>query len=146
MAFAPTIRMSAAMSALDAIVDHLDDGSGPATLEIFTGSQPASCASADTGTKLATLTMSDPAFGSAADGPSGIAIATANAITSDSSADNTGTAGYFRAKDSNGVVWIQGTCGTASTDFILNTTSITAGLPVACTSFLMKLPDGSGTD
>jgi hypothetical protein len=42
--------------------------------------------------------LSNPAFGASTDANPG-ALATANAITDDSSADNTGTAGWFRAKN-----------------------------------------------
>ena len=75
----------------------------------------------------------------------GLATATANAITADPSAAATGTAGYFRAKSNGGTVIIQGTCGTSAADFIMNTTSITAGDTVACSSWVITLPCGDGT-
>ena len=59
-------------------------------INIYTGSQPTNGGDAATGTLLATLTLSSDAFGAASGG-----VITANSITSDTSADATGTAGYF---------------------------------------------------
>jgi hypothetical protein len=108
---------------------------------------PANCEAADTGTLLATLTLSATAFPASASNasPAG-AKATANAITSDTNAAATGTAGYFRAypnvpTTTNAV--IQGDCGTSAADMILNTTSIVAGATVSCTSWTVTLPDGA---
>ena len=92
------IANSARNAACDAIVDLIDAGAGAGTLVIRTGSQPATPATAATGTTLATLTFSDPAFGSATSG-----TATASAITSDTNVDATGTAGWARVYDSDGV-------------------------------------------
>jgi hypothetical protein len=61
-------------------------------INIYTGSQPASANDAATGTLLGTLTLASDAVTSAA---SAGAISFA-AITNDSSADNSGTAGYGR--------------------------------------------------
>ena len=136
------INNNVAKSAVDAIVDALDAGAGPATVEIRSGAAPTNCEDADTGTLLAVLTCSDPAFGSAADLNPG-ARATANAVTSDSSANNTGTAAHFRAKDSNGVVVLQGdvtaTGGGGSME--INSTSINSGVQVDITSWTVTLPE-----
>lgn len=145
MATQPTIRMSAAQAALDAILALLNTGGG-GRIEIFDGSMPASCATADAGTKLAILPLSATAFAASVDGPSGLAQATANAITSDTNAAATGSADYFRAKASAGTVILQGTVGTATTDMILNSVNIASGDTVALTSWVVSLPDGSGTD
>jgi len=146
MAATPVISMAAAIAGLNAITALL--GTAPGVIEIFTGTPPANTLASDTGTKLSTLTLSSTAFPTAVDGVSnGLATATANAITSDSSAANTGTAGYFRAKTSaSGTVIVQGTCGTSSADMIMNTTSIVAGDTVACSSWVITLPDGTGSD
>ena len=74
--------------ALDAIIDG---GTGNAIIRFFTGTQPASAATAASGTLLATLTLNDPAFASAI-----IGSKAANSITSDTSIDATGTVGWFR--------------------------------------------------
>jgi hypothetical protein len=117
---------------------------------IATGSPPANCGASDSGTVLAKPQFGATAFGSAADGGStGIMTSTANTITSDTNAANTGTAGHFRCSSNNtlsGTIAAQGTCGTSSADMILNTTSITSGDTVSVSSFLITFPDGSGDD
>ena len=122
----------------DALVDLLDAGAGPATLAIRTGSPPTNVSDADAGTLLATLTFSDPAFGSASSG-----VATASAITSDSSVDATGTAGHFRIKDSNSLTICQGTVGTSATDLVFNSASFVAGGVCSISSLTVTVPVGS---
>ena len=126
--------------ACDAIVDALDAGTA-AVINIYDGSVPADAdASIGASTLLAQLTMSATAFGAAADDTPG-AIATASAITSDSSANATGTASYFRVLTQNaGTPCMQGTVGNATADLILNTVSITIRSTVAITSFTVLLP------
>ena len=141
----PVMSIIAAKDALNEITSLI--GSTPGIISIYTGSQPATTLTADSGTKLSTMTLSSTAFANATNLTSnGIATATANSITSDSSAANTGTAGYFRLKTATGGTTIfQGNCGTSGADMNLNTTSISAGDTVACTSFLVTLPCGDGT-
>lgn len=144
MATQPIISMLAARAALDAVTAKLTSTS---TLVLRTGSPPATTLTASSGTLLSTLTFSATAFPASTDGTTnGLATATANAITSDTNAANTGTAGYFRALSAAAVCILQGTCGTSSADMIMNTTSITAGDTVACSSFVITLPDGTGSD
>lgn len=149
MTASPMISMSAAQAALDAALAKLNAGSGAGKIKIFSGSMPATCETADSGTLLSTLPLSSTAFAASTDNGDGTAKATANAITSDTSAANTGTAGYFRAypgtaTSTNAVV--QGNVGTSSADMVLNTTSIVAGGTVAITSWTVQQPDGSGAD
>ena len=133
----------AAKAAADAVVDLVDGGAGAGLLRIYAGSVPAD---ADTAlgaqTLLATLTMSDPAFGAAADAAPG-ATATASAITSDTSADATGTAAFFRLLDSNALAVMQGliTATGGGGDMELNSVSITSGVTVQCTSFTYTQPE-----
>ncbi len=131
------ISVAAQNAACNAIVDLIDAGAAAGVLEIRTGGPPATCATADSGTLLGTLTFSDPAFGNSSSG-----TATASAITSDSSADNSGDAGHFRVKDSDGNVIMQGTAGEAadSTDMTFNEKTIVAGGVIACTSFTVTVP------
>lgn len=142
MALASKMSNAAAIAACNAIVDLLDAGSGPGTVKIYTGSGPTNVDDAATGTLLGTLTCSDPAFGNAVDG-TGKATATASAVTSDSSADASGTAGYFRALDSTGTAVIQGSCGTSSADMILDTVSILAGGTISITSWTISVSEGA---
>lgn len=130
MANAPSITNAAASAAADAVLDLVDSGAGAGTLRIYSGTAPANADAALSGnTLLAQLTLSDPAFGAASNG-----VATANAITQDSSADATGTATFFRVLDSDGTVIFQGEVGTSGSDLNLVTTSITAGQPVSVSS------------
>lgn len=147
MAANPMVSMLGARAALDSLLAKLNVGGVAGHIKIFTGVMPATCEAADTGTLLATLTLSVTAFPASTDpGSTGLATATANAITSDTNAAATATAGYFRAYDSAGVCIVQGTVGTSAADLILNTTSIVAGATVAITSWVVTLPDGSGAD
>lgn len=136
------ITNAIALVACDAIVDALDAGTA-AVINIYDGAVPADAdASIGASTLLAQLTMSATAFGAAADDTPG-ALATASAITQDSSANASGTASYFRVLTQNaGTVCMQGTVGTATADLILNTVSITAGSAVSISAFTVLLPEG----
>lgn len=140
----PNIAAVAALAGLDAIVDLLDGGSTAATIRGRSGSQPADPDASESGTLLFTLTMSDPAFGAAADITPG-ARATASSITDDSSADATGTLGYCRvgATGTGADDLVDGSVGTSSADFIFNTLSIVAGAVVSMSSFTITLPQGA---
>ena len=147
MAANPMVSMLSARAALDALLAKLNVGGTAGHIKIFSGAMPATTETADSGTLLSTLTLSTTAFPASADpGTTGLATATANAVTSDPSAAATGIAGYFRAYDSAGVCIVQGTVGTSLADMILNTTSISAGATVAITSWVVTLPDGSAAD
>lgn len=150
MAARMQIHIDAAKAMLDALVDLLDAGAGPGTLEIWEAvagaNPPAQCETVisddDTNYKLlGVLTLTDPAFGAAADNGTS-ARATAASITQDSSANKTGTAEFFRAKDSNGKVIIQGNCGTSGSDLIMPTTSIVATQPIQISSWVIDLSEG----
>lgn len=137
-----TISNAAALAACDAVVDLIDGGASNGYIEIRTGSQPANPDAAATGTLLATLNCSDPAFGDAADDTPG-GKATANAITDDSSADATGTAAWFRAYDSDATAIIDGdvTATGGGGDMELNTVSIESGATVEVTSWTVTMPE-----
>lgn len=143
MATDPSFSQAGAVAALNALLALLNVG-GAGTVKVLTGSPPATLETADSGTLLATLTLSATAFPTATTitSPFRGAEATANSITSDTSADATGTAGYFRATNNAGTNVIQGTAGTSSADLILNTTSIVSGATVAITSWVARLADG----
>ena len=126
-------------AACDAVVDLIDGGAGAGTIQIRSGTQPADADDAATGTLLATLTFSDPAFGAA----STAGVATANAITQDSSADATGTATWARVLDSNSATIFDCDVNTTGATINLNTVSIVAGATVSITSFTVTHPDGT---
>lgn len=137
---ATRISNVAALAACDAVVDLVDGGAGAGYIQIRTGAAPTNCEDANTGTLLATLTMSDPAFGAAADLNPG-ARATAAAITSDTSADATGTAGHGRVFDSNNVCIMQGAAAAGSGEFNFNSVAIQSGAEVAITSMTYTQPE-----
>jgi hypothetical protein len=130
MALDPSITTTAANAAADAVVDLLDAGDSAAQLRIYDGTPPANAGAAlSSNTLLASLTMSDPAFGAASN-----AVATASAISSDTSADATGTATFFRLGSVNSGTFtavVQGNVGTSGADLNLSSVSITAGGTVA---------------
>ncbi|WP_350351866.1 hypothetical protein ABS642_00695 [Microbacterium sp. A8/3-1] len=121
------------------VVDLLDGGPGPGTVQIRTGAQPASVGTAATGTLLGTLTLSDPAFADAVNG-----VATANPITGDTAADATGTAGWFRGFDSTGAAVIDGACSLAGDggEMILDKVAVIAGGAINVTSWTVTQPAG----
>jgi hypothetical protein len=129
------ISTAARNAACDAIVDLIDGGAAAGTLAIRTGSPPTNVADADSGTLLGTLTFSDPAFGAASSG-----TATASAITSDTNADASGTAGHFRIKDSDGNIHSDGTCGQGSGDLSFDNNVIVAGGTIAISSMTVTQP------
>lgn len=145
MATLPVMSIIAAKAALDATTALI--GAGPGIISIYSGSQPATTLTADSGTKGCTLTLSATAFGASTSATAnGLATATANAITSDTNAAASITAGYFRLKTAVGGTTIyQGNVGTSGADLNMNTTTITAGDTVAITSFKATLPCGDGT-
>lgn len=128
MANAPRLTNAAASAAADAVCVLLNTG----YLRIYDGTQAAT---ADTAVGaqvlLAELRFNSTAFGSASNG-----VATANAITSDSSANATGTASWFRALKSDGTtVVFDGSVGTSSADLTGATVSIVSGAVIAVTAF-----------
>jgi hypothetical protein len=138
---ATRITQAAAKAAADAVVDLLDAGAAAGYIEIRTGSQPATANTAASGTLLATLPLSDPAFGAAT--TASPSVATASAITSDTNADASGTAGWFRAYDDNDVAVIDGSITTTAVgtgDMLLDDTNIVAGGTVAITAWTVSMP------
>lgn len=113
---------------LNAIRDAIDAGPSAGKIRIYSGTRPATGGAATT--LLAELTMSDPCAPAASGG-----VLTLSAITEDSSADNTGTATWFRVLDSNNNTVFDGSVGTSGADLNLITTSIVAGQPVQITAF-----------
>ncbi|MEK9723534.1 MAG: hypothetical protein VW405_08620 [Rhodospirillaceae bacterium] len=128
MALNPKRSNAAVNAAADAVCPLLNNG----YLRIYDGSQPATADTAvSTQTLLAELRWNGTAFGAASAG-----VATANAITSDTSADATGTASWFRALKSDGTTAVfDGSVGTSGADLNLNSVSITSGSAVSVTSF-----------
>jgi hypothetical protein len=127
----PKITNAVASASADAGANLVDGGAGAGKLRIYDGTQPTT---ADTAlgaqVLLAELTMTDPAFGAASNG-----VKTASAITTDASANATGTASWGTLVDSNNLRVMDFSVGTASADLILNTVSIVISASVAVTAF-----------
>jgi len=127
MANNPKRTAAVANAAADAAVALANGGA----LRIYSGSQPATAATAISGqTLLAELTLGNPAFGAAANG-----VATANSITADSSANATGTAAFFRVVSSGGTGLWDGSVGTSGADLNLDSVSLVSGGNVSVSSF-----------
>jgi hypothetical protein len=79
-------------------------GASP-VMYVRTGAVPANCAAADSGTIVSTINLPSDWMAAASGGTKGIL-----GTWQDTSADNSGTAGHWRVKDSGGTVRMQGTC------------------------------------
>jgi hypothetical protein len=118
----------------DARLDAIETEIGTAPLlRIYSGTMPANCAAAATGTLLVEMTLPSDWMAAASSGSKA-----KSGTWSDSSANATNTAGYFRVYDSTGTTChIQGECtdtGGAG-PMKLSTTSIVSGEPVTVASF-----------
>jgi hypothetical protein len=135
VALSTRINTSQRNLACDAIVDSIDVGATSSKVQIRSGSQPATPATAATGTLLAEFALPDPCFGNAASG-----VATANAITGVVGLA-AGDAGYFRVLDGNVAAVMDGSCGVgAGFDMNLNTVTISVGVNVGITAWTVTMP------
>lgn len=128
MALTPKLANAQASRAADAVTVRLNTG----YLRIYDGAQPTD---ADTAVGaqvlLAELRWNATAFGAASNG-----VATANAITQDSSANATGTAAWFRALESDGTTAVfDGSVGTSGANLNLNSVAISAGAAVSVSAY-----------
>lgn len=136
MAFNTQLSTTARGAALDS---GLSAQFNTGYLRIYSGAQPANANAATTGVKLAELRFSATAFPA-----SSVGVATANAITSDPNAGNTGTAGYVRCFASDGTtVLMDGSVDTVAGgagNLLLATLTINAGDIVSNSSFTITIP------
>lgn len=140
-----TVRINAAAqnAAAGAIALLVDGGSGAGVLRIYSGTQPATPATAPAGTKLAEFTLSDPAFATPSGGSAALDITPAVATTGLAA----GTAGYWRICDSTqaagsglGVVDGAVTATGGGGDLTLATTTISVGVAVDITAGSITMP------
>lgn len=106
-----------------------------AVLKIRTGSVPATCATADSGTVLSTINLPSDWMAAASSGSKAL-----SGSWTDASADATGTAGYFRLYASDGTTChAQGTVTITGGggDMTLDNTSIATGQAVTVTGFTL---------
>lgn len=128
MALNPKLAVLRRNAALNGALDTVLDGG---FLRIYDGTQPTD---ADTAlgaqVLLAELTLNATAFAAASAGSKA-----ANAITSDSSANATGTATWGSLVTSGGTRLFDFSVGTATSNLILNTVSIVSGATVSVSAF-----------
>lgn len=126
------LSVTARTNRLDSIETTI--GTAP-ILTIRTGAQPANCATANSGTVLATMTLPSDWMSNAAAGAKALL-----GTWQDASADAAGTAAHFRIHDSTGTTChmqgsVTGTGGGG--DIELNNTSITVAQVVSITAFTL---------
>lgn len=132
------LATTARNAAVNAVTGLIDAGAGAGTIDIRSGSQPADPQTAATGTLLATVTLSDPAAGSAS---AGSATITDPVSTTGLAA---GTAGWFRIKDSTGAAVMDGdvTATGGGGSLTLSTTTISVGVTVDIGALTYTQPMG----
>ena len=117
----------------DYISDQLDNG----YIRIYDGTIPTN---ADTAIGAQVL-LAELRFSATASGAAVAGVVTFSAITADTAANATGTASWFRALKADGTTVIfDGTVGTATSDIVLNTTSIVSGAEVSISAFTYTQP------
>lgn len=110
---------------LDAITTQIGSN---ALLRFYDGTRPATGGAATT--LLAELTCNATFAPSASGG-----VLTLNAITSDTSANATGTATWFRILTSGAAFKVDGNVGTSGSDLNMNTVAFVSGATIAVSSF-----------
>lgn len=119
---------------VNAMLDQIETTIGAsAVLKIRTGAAPADCATADSGTVLATLSLPSDWMAAASGGSKA-----KSGTWEDATADNTGTAAHYRLYASDGTTCHQQGTVTATGgggDLTLVSTSITSGQPVTITGW-----------
>lgn len=128
------MAMQFSVAARNAELDALEAAIGTsAVLKVFSGAPPATCATADSGTVLATISLPSDWMAAASAG-----VKAKSGTWQDASADNNGTAGHFRIYASDGTTChMQGTV-TASGgggDMVVDSTSFTAGQSFTVATF-----------
>ena len=124
-------------TARNAALDAIETAIGAsAILKIRSGSAPADCGTANSGTVLATLNLPSDWLAAASGGSK-----SKSGTWEDTSADAAGTAGHFRIYASDGTtVHMQGTITATGGggDMTLDNTSIASGQTVTITSFTLS--------
>lgn len=122
------------VTARNASLDALETAVGTSPImTIVSGSAPANCGSANTGTVLATMTLPSDWLAAASSGQKAL-----SGTWQDLSADAAGTAGHFRVHNSGGTVChMQGTITATGGggDMELDNTNIATGQQITITSF-----------
>lgn len=126
-----TVQLS--VSARNGALDAFEVAAGAtAELTIWSGAQPATCATANSGVELVTMTLPSDWMAAASTGTK------AKSGTWSGTALATNTAGHFRIYDSTGTTChLQGSVGLGSGDLSLDNTSIASGQTVTISTFTL---------
>lgn len=122
--------------ALDTLIDNMNGG----FIRVYNGTRPTNADTALSGnTLLAQLGINATSAPSSSGG-----VLTLNAITSDASADASGTATFGRIFQSDGTTVVGDvSVGTGGGEFNFNTLDIVVGALVSCTSATITFPVGA---
>lgn len=130
-------------AALDAALGTINGGAAAGVIRVYSGTQPATPATAPSGTLLLEFTLSDPAFAPASGGSAALDVDPIPAATGLTA----GTAGWFRILTSDAAAGtglglldgeVSDTGGTGQLK--LNTTTVSVGLDVEITSGTITQP------
>jgi hypothetical protein len=130
-----TVQYSTALR--NALGDAWESAMGTAAkIQVWSGTPPANCAAAATGTKLAEWTMGSDWSANAAGG-----VKSLSSLPLGTTGLAAGTAGYYRFVDNAGTTCHeQGTVGTTATDMIIDNASIAVGQTVQITAYSKTYP------
>lgn len=135
-----TIQASIAVqnAMLSALVSTIGNGG---TIEIWAGTMPASCDSADASTRLAIFTLPGTPW---ATSDSHGSIDLAGTLPLSSNPEANGTATHYRVKSAGGVCGLQGTITGRSDggDLALDRTTVVVGVPLQLWSWRLTAPGG----
>lgn len=128
---------TATQNAMADKVDDLVNVSGPGTIKVYSGTQPATANASITGTLLASFTLDNPAFGNASSG-----VITLSATPLSTTGAAAGTATHFRVSSGTPATVFDGqvTATGGGGDLELNTTTISVGVTVQITSGTFTMP------
>lgn len=127
MALNPKLANVGANAAADAVARLLDNG----YLRIYDGAQPAT---ADTAIGAQVL-LAELRYNATSAPAASAGVLTFSAITSDTAANATGTAAWFRAFKSDGTTAVyDGSVGTGTNDIVLNSVAIQISAQVDVTA------------
>jgi hypothetical protein len=134
-----TMALQFAVSTRNAMLDAIEtDAGASAIMKIRTGAAPATCATADSGTVLATLNLPADWMAAASSGTKA-----KSGTWEDTSADAAGTAAHFRIYKSDGTTCVmQGTVTATGGggDLTLDNVVIASAQAITITTFTLTAP------
>lgn len=136
-----TLAAATQNAGCDAQVDLIDAGTGAGSLQIRSGTRPASANGTAAGTLLAEVVLENPAFGdSGASTPGAAALNDPDAVTGVAA----GTATWFRVMDGDDATVFDGSVSATGGggDLTLATTTVSVGLSIDITSGSFTMPSG----